>query len=46
MLHLALDLFSLPEGLDCPFQLMLTLFQVIKKHHIYRREVKSAVVAF
>ena len=46
MLHLVLDLFSLPEGLHCLFQLSLTLFQVVKKYHIDEREVKSAVVDF
>ena len=30
ILRLVLDLFSLPEGLHCLFQLGLTLFQVIK----------------
>ena len=30
ILHLVLDLFSLPEGLHCLFKLSLTLFQVIK----------------
>ena len=30
ILHLVLNLFSLPEGLHCSFQLSLTLFQVIK----------------
>ena len=39
ILHLVLDLFSLPEGLHCLFKLGLTLFQVIKEHHIDRREV-------
>ena len=37
--HLVLNLFSFPEGLHCLFQLILTLFQVIKEHHIKGREV-------
>ena len=44
MLHFVLDLFLLPEGLHCLFQLTHTLFQVIEKHHIDEREVRSAVV--
>ena len=46
MLHPVLDLFSLPEGLHCLFQLGLTHFQVVKEHHIDGREVKSTVVNF
>ena len=40
ILHLVLDLFSLPEGLHCLFKLGL------KEHHIDGREVKSTVVDF
>ena len=43
ILSLDLELFSLPEGLHCLFQPILTPFQVI---YIDGREVKSAVVDF
>jgi hypothetical protein len=38
ILHLVLNLFSLSEGLHCLFRLGLTIFQVIKEHHIDRRD--------